>query len=346
MTSQACVRLVHVFSRVSGRVVGLVTPPTTPLNHILSDRNLTSEPHVRSRNYDEPVAGIVKSLYGGILDGQLDLQEPWALVVTQTYAGVRWISNDPAHNSGDEDISLPGAKVDGPNAGGWIARLVQGIRVIAVQDASKDKVERAQGTNGCFLYFQGHNVRNSEGVGLYLTSQQPVVEDWNWDGLSTEVGCGLFGFSGQQLKVLQGNAKAIGFDRSFTMESHRNRRLRFVLHIEGDRAEWQELADEWSGNELCSPTVHLSGSRWDELAHEHVRTGGFFTQALTEHRDKLLTLPNLLRAIRSGVQDFLDAGKRGGAIKAYHTQTPEIFSSVKLSLEDTHALIGFMHPNA
>ncbi|KAG8759455.1 hypothetical protein FRC12_009755 [Ceratobasidium sp. 428] len=233
-------------------------------------------------------------------------------------------------------MSLPGASADGPNAVEWVERLVEGICPIRARDASKNEVfsrvkHKARGTEGCCMYFQGHGIYLPGRVNRYLTAQNSVVEGETWDGLTPNDMRQLLGLSDR----LPWRIIATDFCHSGNCFG-----LQFVLYIDGNRAEWREV-DGWLGD-VCSstPTVHFAGSQTNESVYEHTTNGGFFTQALTKHRDEALALPNLLRIIRSEVNVFVDAAKRGGAIEDYKTQTPQIFSSVKLNLEDTHALIN------
>ncbi|KAG8745079.1 hypothetical protein FRC10_008931 [Ceratobasidium sp. 414] len=219
-------------------------------------------------------------------------------------------------------MSLPGATVDGPNAEAWAKRLAKGIRSIRVRNASKSEVVlkftrvegKAQGTEGCCLYFQGHGIYPPGRVNRYLTAQNSVNEGENWDGLDA--------------KVRRGHAKAAGFDQSPRMENSKSSfkfswfhklkcaqvatdfchsgncfALQFVLCIEGDTAEWKEVAG-WkeSSSGPCAPTT------------------------LTKPRDKMLALPGLLRVFRSEVNESLDAAKQKGAIEIGETQTPQVLS--------------------
>ncbi|KAG8710730.1 hypothetical protein FRC08_016788 [Ceratobasidium sp. 394] len=233
-------------------------------------------------------------------------------------------------------MSLPGARVDGPNAEAWTRRLVKGIRLFRARNASKSEVfarveDKARGTEGCCLYFQGHGIFIPGRVNRYLTAQNSVNEGENWNGLDPKDMRKLLSLTNH----LAWRIIATDFCHSGNCFA-----LRYVLCIEGDIAEWKEVAG-WSGSEPCAPTIHIAGSKENELVYEGSQTGGFFTEALTESRAKMLTLPDLLRAVRSKVNRSLDAAKLKGAIERDKTQTPQIFSSVKLSLEDTHALIKF-----
>ncbi|KAG8713628.1 hypothetical protein FRC09_018500 [Ceratobasidium sp. 395] len=272
---------------------------------------------------------------------------------TQAYPGAKWFSNEPY--SDENDMFLPGASADGPNAVEWIERLVEGISPIRARDASKNEVvgvyteytvcplsitkfsrvkDKARGTEGCCMYFQGHGIYLSGRVNCYLTAQNSVVEGETWDGLTPNDMRKLLGLTDRL------PWRIIATDGFTLIREPKQLGLQFVLYIDGSRAEWREV-DGWLGD-VCSstPTVHFAGSQTNESVYEHTANGGFFTQALTKHRDEALALPNLLRIIRSEVNVFIDAAKWGGAIEDYKTQTPQIFSSVKLNLEDTHALIN------
>jgi len=233
-------------------------------------------------------------------------------------------------------MSLPGATVDGPNAEAWIRRLAKGIRSFRVRNASKSEIftrveDKAQGTKGCCLYFQGHGIYTPGRVNRYLTAQNSVNEGENWDGLDPK-----------DMRKLLALTNHLAWRIIATDFCHSGNcfKLQFVLCIEGDTAEWKEVAG-WSAGEPCAPTIHFAGSKENESAYEGSQTGGFFTEALTKPRDKMLTLPALLGVFRSEVNKSLDAAKQKGAIDRDKTQTPQIFSSVKLSLEDTHALTKF-----
>ncbi|KAG9121087.1 hypothetical protein FRC07_003099 [Ceratobasidium sp. 392] len=157
-----------------------------------------------------------------------------------------------------------------------------------------------------------------DGIHRYLTAQNSVVEGEAWDGLYPEDMRRLLGLTNHL-------PWRIDFD-SFYMSR--------VKEPNGEKP-----LDERNLTSLDQ--IHFAGSTEDEFVYERVQTGGFFTQALAELQHERLTLPSLLRAIRSKVNASLDTAKSDNAIERDKIQTPQIFSSTKLGLEDTQALVKF-----
>ncbi|QRV84999.1 ICE-like protease (caspase) p20 domain protein [Ceratobasidium sp. AG-Ba] len=118
--------------------------------------------------------------------------------------------------------------------------------------------------------------------------------------------------------------------------------LRFVLQVNGD-IEWQEV-EGWSGNEPCAPTVHFSAAKTDEIAWGDRTHGSFMTKALATSAGKTLSLSELLIYVRYKVNEYLEEAKRRDPHIAREsaTQTPQIYSSIRLPLDDPRELATLM----
>ncbi|KAJ1301351.1 hypothetical protein OPQ81_003750 [Rhizoctonia solani] len=125
-------------------------------------------------------------------------------------------------------------------------------------------------------------------------------------------------------------------------------RLRYVLEVnpEGHCIGWKET-EEWShgsragpewSHPITSPMLHLAGSAERENVYETERTGGYFTDVLT--KTEPMPLPELLVALRTGVNRHLAKAKRHEKrpIASDATQTPQVYSSLKLPLDDPGVL--------
>ncbi|QRW13608.1 ICE-like protease (caspase) p20 domain protein [Ceratobasidium sp. AG-Ba] len=232
---------------------------------------------------------------------------------------------------------LPGAEIDEVHAKEWITRLVKGIWPLNVRNPSKTELfsrieDKARGAGGCCLYFQGHGVFTALSSKRYITAQNGIHPDEPWDGLDPEDMMDLLSLTNH----LPWRIVATDFCRSGNCFS-----LQFVLYVDDEKVEWR-TARGWSGKQQPSPVIHFAGATEDEMVYEKDNLGGFFTKALSEHPGNL-SLPGMLRAIRSQVNRLLEDAKKTapGVAAADDTQTPQIFSSTKLSLEDTLVLLHF-----
>lgn len=99
--------------------------------------------------------------------------------------------------------------------------------------------------------------------------------------------------------------------------------------------EWVEVLG-WLELVTTVRTVHFSACTSSEASWED-NLGGYFTQALTESWNDRMSLPSRLGTIRKQVNVKLQAKGNG-----FPGQTPQVFSSSKLSLDIEYALDAFV----
>ncbi|CAE6480487.1 unnamed protein product [Rhizoctonia solani] len=122
-------------------------------------------------------------------------------------------------------------------------------------------------------------------------------------------------------------------------------RLPYKLELSknGTGPEWIETegtsGSDTGPNKLASPMIHLAGSTRDEQVMETGRIGGYFTDGLSKIGTK--KLPELLAELRAEVNVHLEQAKSYPGFTVDARQTPQIYSSSKLSLDDPDILTKF-----
>ncbi|KAF8597577.1 hypothetical protein BDV93DRAFT_369375 [Ceratobasidium sp. AG-I] len=237
-------------------------------------------------------------------------------------------------------MSLPGANVDKDSMHGGFLKIFDGIQVETVEGASSSDIHKGMTTvndptpASCWFYLQGHGR-----PWMYLPSDSHN-DSGAWEGLSADDICSILGVMDRSIWRI--------FVTDFCYSGNYFR-LQYMLLIDETGAQWVETP-EWSTHRSeCAefeahgtPALHLAGSTVEEEVFEGRRSGGFFTKALVENCDRPMALPDLLRAIRVAVNVYLAKAKSDcERFPKDAKQTPQIFSSMKWSLEDIHILAKF-----
>jgi len=234
-------------------------------------------------------------------------------------------------------MSLTGGYADGQSMKDGLIK--KGIKVDVIKEASSHDILASMTSvtwpvpASCWAYFQGHGK-----PGQYITADD-LSDDDTRKGLGPDDICRILGLMNPSIWRMF----ATDFCYSGNYFS-----LRFVLTLEGNEAKWAETP-EWSTHKCAepsrahdTPTIHFAGSTGAELVYEGGKSGGFFTNALVSALEQTLTLPNQLLAIRACVNNQLGkAGKASNQFLPSTAQTPQIFSSVELSLDDPQVLAKF-----
>lgn len=234
-------------------------------------------------------------------------------------------------------MSLPGSIIDEQTIHGGLVEMIPDIHVEVVKDASSQDIHKTMTRSNesapasCWYFFQGHGYPY-----MYLASDSPY-ENRTYEGLSADKICHTLGLMDSSVWRV--------FATDFC-HSGNYLRLRYMLHIDGTSAKWVETPEWVAHKDKCAvyaiahgaPTLHFAGSTHEEEVYEGRSSGGFFTKALVGTWGQSLTLPNLLRASRNSVNDSLDIAKESPGFDKDARQTPQVYSSIDLNLEDTQVL--------
>ncbi|QRV85032.1 ICE-like protease (caspase) p20 domain protein [Ceratobasidium sp. AG-Ba] len=269
--------------------------------------------------------GVAKSLLGVTLS-RAPRPSFVALIFTNRYKGIRENQELP-FDKDQNNAELPGSVIDCEHSSDWTRRVFPGIEVIEVPNAIKNKLDETHNRLGAYIHLQGHFWD-----GIYVTAQ--MQSDGTIEGLDAK----------EMLQILNLTQhlswRLIVTDVEFCYSGNCFL-LQFFLDIEGEEPEWKETPNWRAGRRTISstPIIHFAGSTEDQPVFEGDQMGGFFTYAIKEEWDNSLTLPEQLKAIRECVHKSVEEAKKEGQISPESSQTPQLFSSVRLDLDTTHTLI-------
>ncbi|QRV99124.1 ICE-like protease (caspase) p20 domain protein [Ceratobasidium sp. AG-Ba] len=296
--------------------------------------------------------GVAKSLLGVTLS-RAPRPSFVALIFTNQYKGIKEDQQQP-FDENENNAELPGSVIDGEHSSDWTRRVFPGIEIIEVPNARKNKFfmclkEETHNRLGAYIHLQGHFWD-----GIYVTAQ--MQSDGTIEGLDTKAFLVIHTMQ-EMLQILDSTQHLswrlivtdvedfLPPDHTIYADPWPSSAIQgtafFFLDIEGEVPEWKETPDWSPGSHTISsaPIIHFAGSTEDQPVFEGDQTGGFFTYAIKEEWDNSLTLPEQLKAIRECVHKSVEEAKKEGQISPESSQTPQVFSSVRLDLHTTHTLI-------